>query len=124
MVHFTRSGVIHMGDLQLSQSFPAVGRNVPQYMDFLERAIDIFPQDTIFVGGHGKDLDFQGLNRYREMLTDTIAIVRAQMKKGKTPDQMKTEKILDKYKSYNTFLVWLDTGYWIGAVYSAYRPKK
>lgn len=123
LVHFTKSRVVHMGDLLLSQSFPAVGRNVKAYMEFLDKAIDILPHDAVIVSGHGKDLDIEGLKHYRAMLRESIRIVKAAMAKGKSLDQMKKEKILKKYESYNTYLDWLNTDYFTGAVYRSYRPQ-
>ncbi|HSG29250.1 MAG TPA: ankyrin repeat domain-containing protein, partial [Candidatus Krumholzibacterium sp.] len=51
MVHFTGSGVVHAGDLIISQSFPSVRDNTDLYLKFLDTVIDVFPGDTRFICG-------------------------------------------------------------------------
>jgi cyclase len=120
IIYFTRSGVVHMGDLLLSQSFPAVSRNIKKYLPILEKVIDIFPGDTVFLSGHGKDLSKKGVRDYYAMLVTTINIVKKAKKAGKTIKEMQRKRILKDYESYNTFLDWLTTDYWIDAVYKCY----
>jgi cyclase len=120
IIYFTRSGVVHMGDLLLSQSFPAVSRNIKKYLPILEKVIDIFPGDTVFLSGHGKDLSKKGVRDYYAMLVTTINIVKKAKKAGKTIKEMQRQRILKDYESYNTFLDWLTTDYWIDAVYKCY----
>ena len=121
IIYFTKSGVVHMGDLLLSQSFPAVSRNIKNYLPILEKVIDIFPGDTVFLSGHGKDLSKKGVRDYYAMLVTTINMVKKAKKAGKTIEEMQRQGILKDYESYNTFLDWLTTDYWIDAVYKCYR---
>lgn len=123
LIHFTGSGVVHMGDLLLSQSFPAVGRSVVKYMEILEKAIDIFPRDSTFISGHGRDCTMEDVKAYQNMLLTSIEMVQKGMKDGKSAKQMQKEKVLKAYESYDTFLDWLTTEYWIGAVYASYKNK-
>ena len=110
-----------MGDLLISESFPSVGENVVEYMELLERIIDIFPADTTFISGHGKDSLMEDVKNYQKMLLTTIEIVRNQMKSGKSIEQMRTEKVLKDYETWNTFIPFLSTDYWIQAVYNSYK---
>ena len=55
IVYFVDSEVVHMGDLLLTKSFPAVGPMVKEYMVFLDDVIEAFPDETQFIGGHGPD---------------------------------------------------------------------
>lgn len=121
IIYFTKSGVVHMGDLLLSQSFPAVGRNIKKYLPMLEKVIDIFSEDTIFLSGHGKDLTKKGVRNYYSMLLTTINMVKKAKKAGKTIKEIQKQRILKDYESYNTYLDWLTTDYWIDAVYKCYK---
>lgn len=121
IIHFTGSKVVQMGDLLLSRSFPAVGRNVVKYLEILDTAIDVFPEDAMFVSGHGKDSSMKELKDYREMLRTTAAIIKKGMKKGKTAKQMQEERILKDYEEYDILLDWLGTRYWIDVVCVGYR---
>jgi len=121
LIYFSSSGVAHMGDLLLTQSFPAVGPNVQKYMGFLEEIIDFFPSDTKFIGGHGRDYSMNDLKEYQKMLLTTIEIVRKEMKKGKNVDETKNAKILERWKDWGVYLEFLNTDYWIDAVYKSYQ---
>ena len=47
LVHFTRSGVVHMGDLLILQSFPSVTRKAEEYLELLEKVVDVFRVDSV-----------------------------------------------------------------------------
>jgi glyoxylase-like metal-dependent hydrolase (beta-lactamase superfamily II) len=123
LVYFSSSGVVHMGDLLLTQSFPAVGPKVKEYLDFLDKVIDVFPKDTKFIGGHGRDYTLKDVIEYRKMLKETIARVRAEMEKGKTVEDMKRSNVLQGWESWGEFLSFLNTDYWIESIYKSYHKS-
>ena len=120
LVYFSKSGVVHMGDLLLTQSFPAVGPRVKEYMIFLDRIVDIFPSETVFIAGHGCDYTMDDLKDYRQMLRTTLAIVHEQMKKGKSLEQIKEAKVLRKWESWGEFLTFLNCETWIESIFTSY----
>jgi len=124
IIYFTESGVVHMGDLLLSESFPSVGGNAVEYMELLEKIIDIFPTDTLFINGHGKNCTLKDVVNYRRMLLSSIEIVRNHMKAGKSVKEMRRENVLKDFKKWDSFIYFLDTNYWIGAVYNSYKDKQ
>lgn len=124
IVNFTGSGVVHMGDLLLSESFPSVGGNVIEYMELLEKIIDIFPADTIFINGHGKNCTLEDVMDYQKMLLSSIETVRNHMMEGKSVKEMRREKVLKDYEKWDSFIFFLNTDYWIEAVYDSYKDKK
>lgn len=121
IVYFTESGVVHMGDLLLSESFPSVGANVVEYMELLEKIIDIFPADTIFIYGHGKSSTLEEVENYQKMLLSSIEIVRNHMMAGKSVKEMRRAKVLENYSEWDSFIFFLNTDYWIEAVYNSYK---
>jgi cyclase len=121
IISFTGSGVVHMGDLLLTQSFPAVGPNVEKYLEILDTVIDIFPEDTKLIGGHGRDYTMAEVKDYRSMLLDTIKIVREGMKSGKSIEDMIKEDVLKDYKSWGVFLEFLNTDTWIKSIYQSLK---
>lgn len=123
IIYFTQSGVVHMGDLLLTQSFPAVGPNVEKYLEVLDTIIDSFPEDTKFIGGHGRDYTMVEVKDYRNMLSDTIKIVRQGMKSGKSIEDMRQEDVLKDYKSWGVFLEFLNTDTWIEFIYQSYKNQ-
>jgi cyclase len=112
LVYFPKSNVLCMGDLLLSQSCPAV-QNATAYMEFLDKVLDIFPPQTIFVSGHGRDLTFDELKIYRAALAEMAAIVKKHRDAGKSVEDMIKEDILKAYKPAYSQLDWLGPDSWI-----------
>jgi glyoxylase-like metal-dependent hydrolase (beta-lactamase superfamily II) len=121
IIHFTESGVVHMGDLLLTQSFPAVGPRVKKYLEILDWIIDGFPANTKYIGGHGRDYTLEDVKDYRKMLVATIEIIKKGMQEGKSVEELKQEDVLKDYKSWGIFLEFLDTDYWITSIHESYK---
>lgn len=101
IVYFTRSKVLHLGDMFFFEMFPAVyregGGDIRQMVGSLDKIIAAYPADAKVVPGHGRLATMQDLRSYVAMLKDTIAIVETNIKQGKTLEQMQTAKVLAKY---------------------------
>ncbi len=123
IINFTESGVVHMGDLLLTQSFPAVGPRVKKYLEILDWVIDEFPQGIKFIGGHGRDYSMAEVKDYRKMLMDSMKIVQKGMQDGKSVEDMKKEDVLKDYESWGIFLEFLDTDSWIASIYNSYKNE-
>jgi len=104
-----------MGDLLLSQNCPAV-QDVAAYMDLLDKVLDIFPSETTFVSGHGKDLTAAGLRKYRDDLAAMIEIVRKRYAAGESAEAMIRGDVLKAYKAEYFLLDWLNPDSWIPRV--------
>jgi len=120
LVYFSKSGVIHMGDLLLTQSFPAVGNRVKEYMDFLDTIEHVFPRDTTFIAGHGREFTMEELKDYRRILQTTIDIVLKEMCAGKNLEQIQKAQVLKEWESWGEFLTFLDCDTWIEFIFSSY----
>ncbi len=112
LIYLPKSNVLCMGDLLLSESSPAVA-DVGGYMTFLDNVIDIFPDGTTFVSGHGKDLTKDGLRRYRNDLVGMIAIVKKNYDAGKSAEDMVRDDVLKAYKPEYSLLDWIGPDSWI-----------
>jgi cyclase len=101
VIYFTGSKVVHMGDMFFFGMFPAVykqgGGDIKQLIVNIDKVINNIPADAKVVPGHGDLATVSDLKDYLTMLKETTALVEEGIKKGKTLDQMKTEKILIKY---------------------------
>ena len=101
IVYFTKSKVLHLGDMFFFEMFPAVytegGGNIRQLVVNLDKVIADIPADAKVVPGHGNLATMQDLKSYVAMLKETIGIVDAGIKEGKTLEQMTNEKVLAKY---------------------------
>jgi glyoxylase-like metal-dependent hydrolase (beta-lactamase superfamily II) len=107
IVYFPRDSVVAMGDLLLSESVPAVA-DVPGYLALLDDVLDVFPENTTFVSGHGRDLNVAGLKAYRDTLNAMVAIVRSNVAAGRTTEQMVQDDVLKAYKAQYSLLDFLN----------------
>jgi glyoxylase-like metal-dependent hydrolase (beta-lactamase superfamily II) len=117
IIYFPKSRVVAMGDLLLSQCLPA-SNDVAGYMAFLDDVIDVFADGTTFISGHGKDLTYAGLTRYRDGLTAMTDIVRKNYAAGKSADDMIRDDVLKAFKDEYSFL-WIGPDSWIPRVVRA-----
>ncbi len=106
IVYLPTESVVAMGDLLLSESVPAAS-DIPGYMAFLEDVLDVFPENTTFVSGHGRDLTVSGLKAYRDTLNAMIAVVRTNLAAGRTTEQMVQDDVLKGYKAQLSLLDFL-----------------
>lgn len=101
VTYFTKSKVLHLGDMFFFEMFPAVytegGGNIKQLVIALDKILKTFPADTHVIPGHGNLATMQDLANYVTMLKETISIVETNVGKGKTLEQMTKEKVLAKY---------------------------
>ncbi len=96
-IHWTKSNVIHMGDLFMLQiSFPFVdtgsGGNVRGFVAAADKVLAIANDQTKIIPGHGAVATKADLQNHRNMIATVIAKVEAGIKAGKTLEQIKTEK--------------------------------
>ncbi|MFN3618763.1 MBL fold metallo-hydrolase [Sphingorhabdus sp.] len=102
IVHWTKSNVIHMGDLFfLRMSFPFVdassGGHVRGVISAADKALAIADDQTTIIPGHGEVATKADLQQYRDMIAQIVAKVEASIKAGKTLEQVKAERPADGY---------------------------
>ena len=103
VIYFTKSKVLHLGDMFFFEMFPAVytegGGNIKQLIITLDKILLDFPADAHVVPGHGNLATMKDLANYVAMLKETINIVETNVAAGKTLEQMKAAKVLAKYNT-------------------------
>lgn len=102
IIHWTRSNVIHMGDLFFfGVTFPFVdggsGGNVRGIVAAADKALTIANDQTKIIPGHGPVATKADLQKYRDMVAGIIAKVEAGIADGKTVDQIKVMRPADGY---------------------------
>ncbi len=65
IVHFQNTNVVHMGDLVFNRRYPYIdrpaGANVQNWIEVLDRTLELFDRDTLYIFGHaGKGYDVIG----------------------------------------------------------------
>ena len=121
VIFFTRSNVVHMGDQFFNGMFPFVdlssGGDVEGYARNVEAVIVKVPPGAKIIPGHGPLATIDDLKKFHQTLVETISIVRARMKEGKSADQIKAEKPLEKWESWGKGFMKTDN--WIQIIYQS-----
>jgi len=103
IIYFTGSKVIHLGDMFFFGMFPAVytegGGDIKQLISSLEQILTDVPADVRVIPGHGGVATMKDLQDYVTMLKETTGIVETAIRKGVNLEQMKQEKLLQKYNA-------------------------
>lgn len=122
LIYFNRAGVLHLGDLLLTQNFPANNGPVDDYTAFLERISKAFPRGTVFIGGHGREVDHHGLMAYIDMLKTSAEQVKVAIRLGLSEQTAKETHILREYEADTQFLDFLGVDTWIRKCYASFLP--
>jgi glyoxylase-like metal-dependent hydrolase (beta-lactamase superfamily II) len=129
IVHFTKSGIAYLGDLAYGMSFPSVDYrtgNDAKYAEVVENAINLLPENTNIISGHGRDCSMDDMRRFQEMLERTTEIVRHALAEGKNVETMQKENILKDWNSFSND-DYIGSDYWISDLASDIldpSPKK
>lgn len=102
IVHWTKSNIIHMGDLFfLRMSFPFVdassGGNVRGVIAAADKVLAMADDQTKIIPGHGAVATKADLKQYRDMVAEIVSKVEISAKAGKTLEQIKAERPADGY---------------------------
>jgi len=113
VIIFTQSNVVHMGDDFFNGGmFPfidiASGGSVQGMIAGGEKVLAETPDDVKLIPGHGPLANKDDLRKFITMLKETSAAVQAGIKKGKTLDQLKKEKVLAKWDSWGQSFIKTD----------------
>lgn len=125
VIFFTRSNVVHMGDLFFNGKFPFVdldsGGDVEGYMRNVEAVIAKLAANAKVIPGHGPLASVDDLKAFHRMMVETTGHVRQRMSAGKTLEQIKAEGLGDKWKSWGDSFVSADM--WIATIHRAFSKK-
>jgi glyoxylase-like metal-dependent hydrolase (beta-lactamase superfamily II) len=110
VVTFERANVAHMGDLMFKGRHPiidrAAGASIKNWITVLEKAVAAHANDTVYIFGHsGANQPVTGpradVTRLRDYFTALLDFVRAEMKAGKTKEQILA--LRDPLKGFEDF---------------------
>src|SRR5229473_1871873 len=98
VVWFTKSNVVHLGDDFVTYGFPFVdlqsGGSVRGMIAALDSILPQIPKDAKIIPGHGPLSTVDDVRKFRSALEEMVATVEKAQKAGRTPDQMKADKLL------------------------------
>jgi len=121
VIFFTKSNVVHLGDLWNSgiSSFPTVdlesGGSIIGMLRNVESLIKTIPEDAKIIPGHYGLSDLKGLRSTRDMMLETINIVSRKKASGKSLNQIQKEGFPSEYddwgKAYSDAKTWIENIY-------------
>ena len=122
IIFFTSSNVVHLGDDFFAGKFPFVdlnsGGSVSGLIQNVGELIKQIPSDAKLIPGHGAVSTLNDLKIYHQTLIETTEIVRGQMNKKKSLDEIKKAGLPEKYKDWGTGFIKTDR--WIETIFNSY----
>lgn len=96
-VHFEHANIVHCGDLVFNRRHPFVdrgaGANMKSWMEVLNKAINKFDKETIYVFGHsGNGYKVTGtaddIGKFRDYIGSVLQFVEGEIKAGKSKEEI------------------------------------
>lgn len=97
LVHFTKSDVVHVGDLVFNRRYPYIdkanGANIKSWIEILDQMPELYSRKTTFVCGHAREGFDVVINRndialYRDYLSNALTFVEKEVKDGKIKSEI------------------------------------
>ncbi|MBP6380663.1 MAG: MBL fold metallo-hydrolase [Sphingorhabdus sp.] len=125
IVHWTKSNVIHMGDLFFHKmSFPFVDRSsggdVRGVIAAADKVLAMADDSSKIIPGHGAVASKADLKAYRDMLVSIVGKVQAAVKAGKSLEEVKAMKPADGFGVNPSGFITADR--FIEMVYGTLKP--
>jgi cyclase len=122
MVWFTKSKVAYVGAVSNGNHFPSIDEtgDVMKYKENVQKLLDILPEDTLIIPGHGADGSMQDLRAFQNMLIDTEALVKKGLDDGKDLKTMQDEDLLKGYESFESYT---NKSIWIQYLEEAFQEQ-
>ncbi|GHG74958.1 cyclase [Alishewanella longhuensis] len=125
LIWFPEQNIVHMGDLMFQGRFPFVdtsnGGNVQQYIENTRYVLSKIDDNTQVIPGHGELTNKAGLAAELSMLEQTLAEVQQMREQGLTEEQMITQGLGEKFKSWHWNFI--TEARWIRTLYQATQPQ-
>jgi cyclase len=125
VIWFVESNVVHMGDDFVTYGFPFVdvanGGSVSGLAAGCEQVLGLVPPDAKFIPGHGPISTASDVRAFVQMVRDTRAVVEAEVRQGRTLEQIKSAGVLAKWDALGKGFI--KTDHWIETLYADITKK-
>jgi cyclase len=110
-VHFEHANIVHCGDLLFNRRHPYVdrgaGANMKNWIEVLNKALNKFDKETMYVFGHAATgYKVTGtadeLNKFRDYLGNVLKFAEAEIKAGKTKEEILKATIIPGGEEWKT----------------------
>jgi cyclase len=119
VVFFKNANVVHLGDHFFVARFPfidlASGGSVQGFINNLAAMIQTIPAKAKLIPGHGPVATLADLKTSHKLIIDSVEIIRAGMKAGKTLEELKKEGLPESFNHAGSGFI--KTPMWIEIVH-------
>lgn len=107
---FEQANVVHMGDLMFNRIYPVIdrpgGASIRGWVGVLEKVAADYPKDTTYIFGHGNAKfgvtgSSADLLQFRDYLSALLAHVQAEIKAGKSKEEIQKLENLAGFPDYH-----------------------
>ena len=127
IIHFTKTNVIHMGDIYFSEGYPFIdpssGGIIDGVIRGVNKALEISNDKTKYIAGHGKTTGREALIEYRDMLVNVRERINKMIEAGKT-----RKEIIAARPTRNFDEQWgggfMKPDQWVGLVYDGIQRNR
>ena len=123
VVFFTQNKIVSMGDLYFSGMYPIFhpehDGSLEGYVKNIETVLKQISDDYKIVPGHGPLSNKTELERYHQMILASVAVVKREMKAGRTLDQIQKLGLPAKWEPFSHG--YSTTDRWIELLYKSIR---
>ncbi len=126
VVFFTKSNVLHTGDIMTAGRYPFVdldhGGSVQRMVKNVDKLLAMIDKDTRVIPGHGPLASKKDMILFKAMLQDSLDTVRRAIKAGQSLEKIRKAGLPDKWSGWDKGF--LSTDQWLELVYSSVqRPQ-
>ena len=126
IVYFEKANVLHIGDIVFTDMLPFIdlerGGNALQLSDNINKIIATAPADVRIIPGHSRECNIKYLRNYQAMVEATVKVVRAEMDKGKSLEDIKAAQVLKDWGKWATGPASCED--WIEAIYRSVKAAQ
>jgi glyoxylase-like metal-dependent hydrolase (beta-lactamase superfamily II) len=126
VIFFTKSNVVHMGDLLFTTSFPSFypfeGGNINGYVKNVGEIVGMLDDHTKIIAGHGRLASKADVEAFYEMMAGTTRYVKDQLDNGATLEDVKKKGLPVKYHKWSSSYTSVEQ--WVAKVYGDLKPKR
>ncbi|MBI5772792.1 MAG: MBL fold metallo-hydrolase [Verrucomicrobia bacterium] len=127
IIHFTKSGVLHMGDQFVNPRFPfidfASGGDVQGYIKTVGNVLAQCDDKTKIIPGHGALATKADLKKFHDMLTATSGVVKKAIAAGKSLADIKADPAWAQWKEFGAVAGPTGSSRYIEALYNGLGKK-
>ena len=103
IVHFTKAGIVCVGDVFEGMTIPSIDAytgNLLKYPEVIDIILTLIPNNVTIFSGHDKETSVEKLKQSRDLIYKTTKIVKEEMSKGKDVAALQKEDILKDWAEY------------------------